>query len=47
MQAADKKVEKLNPEIERKIKMIESGKVKGKAYTVGEYIEHVKKVLKD
>ncbi len=47
MQTADKKSEKFNPEIEKKIKLAESGKVKGKAYTPGEYIDHVKKILKD
>ncbi|MGI0004372.1 MAG: hypothetical protein ACREAX_03645 [Candidatus Nitrosotenuis sp.] len=47
MQTSDKKEEKLNSEIERKIKLVESGKVKGKTYTPDEYIKHVKKILED
>jgi hypothetical protein len=47
MQRTDKKIEKLNPEIERKLKLAESGKIKGKVYSIDEYIEHVKKVLED
>lgn len=47
MQAADKKAEKLNPKIEEKIKLIESGKVKGKSYTPEQYLKHVDKVLED
>ena len=47
MQAADKKAQKLNSKIEEKIKLIESGKAKGKSYTPKEYLEHIDKVLED
>jgi hypothetical protein len=43
MQKAHK--EKLNSEIEKKVKLIESGKAKGKTYTQDEYLKHVDKVL--
>jgi hypothetical protein len=39
--------EKLNPDIEEKIKLVESGKIKGKAYTPDEYLKHIDKVLED
>ena len=39
--------EKLNSEIEEKVKLVESGKVKGKAYTSDEYLKHIDKVLED
>jgi hypothetical protein len=45
MQKAHKEQEKLNPEIEKKIKLIESGKTKGKTYTPDEYLKHVNEVL--
>jgi hypothetical protein len=43
MQKAHK--EKLKPEIEKKVKLIDSGKAKGKTYTPDEYLKHVNKVL--
>ena len=45
MQKAHKAQEKLNPEIEKKVKLIESGKAKGKTYTPDEYLKHVNEVL--
>lgn len=42
-----KKTIKLNPEIEKKIKLIESGKATGKTYTIDEYIKHIDKILKE
>ncbi|NHH97642.1 hypothetical protein DYY66_2199 [Candidatus Nitrosotalea sp. FS] len=42
-----KEMPELRPEIEEKIRAIESGKVSGKKYTPGEYIKHIKKVLED
>ena len=38
---------KLNPKIEKMIKLVESGKISGKAYTLDEYIERVKKILNE
>lgn len=37
----------LNPEIERAIDDIESGRSKSKVYTIDEYIKHVEKVLEE
>lgn len=37
----------LLPEIEKKIKMIESGKATGKKYTPDEYTKHIEKVLEE
>ena len=37
--------ERLNPEVERDIRSIESGTFVGKRCTIDEYIEHVKKVM--
>jgi hypothetical protein len=42
-----KKTMKLNPEIEKKLKLIESGKATGKRYTPDECIKHINKILKD
>lgn len=39
--------EKLTPEIEKKVKLIESGNAKGKTYTPSKYLKHVDKVLDD
>lgn len=47
MQTSDEKAKKLNPKIEEKIKLIESGKAKGKSYTPSEYLKHIDKILKD
>lgn len=47
MQKSNKVQEKLNPDIEKKVKLIESGKVKGKAYTPDEYLNHVDRVLEE
>ncbi|HEY8110960.1 MAG TPA: hypothetical protein VIG05_08860 [Candidatus Nitrosotenuis sp.] len=47
MQKAHKVQEKLNPEIEKKIKLIDSGKTKGKNYTPEEYLKHVDEILKE
>lgn len=47
MQKAHKTEERLNPEIEEKVKLIESRKVKGKAYTPDEYLKHIDKALED
>lgn len=38
---------KLNPKIEKMLKLVESGKITGKVYTPAEYIEHIKKILKE
>jgi hypothetical protein len=42
-----KKIMKLNPKIEKILKLVESGKITGKVYTPDEYLEHVKKILKE
>lgn len=47
MQKARKTEERLNPDIEEKVKLIESGKVKGKTYTPDEYLKHINEVLED
>lgn len=47
MQKANKVQEKLNPDIEKKIKQIESGKAKGKTYTPDEYLKHIDRVLEE
>ncbi|MGB9002385.1 MAG: hypothetical protein WCC52_01075 [Nitrosotalea sp.] len=50
MQSSTKKskeMPELSPEIEEKVKMIESGKVTGKKYTPDEYIKHIEEVLED
>lgn len=41
------KSKKLNPEIEKKLKLAEAGKISGKLYTPDEYLEHVKKILNE
>ncbi|MGI0055757.1 MAG: hypothetical protein ACREAK_00105 [Nitrosarchaeum sp.] len=46
MQPAHKE-EKLNSDIERKVELIESGKIKGKTYTPDEYLKHVDEILKE
>ena len=38
---------KLNSDIEEKVKLVESGKLKGKTYTPDEYLKHIDKVLED
>ena len=47
MHAESKGQEKLNSEIEKKIKLIDSGKAKGKVYTPEEYLKHVDEILKE
>lgn len=47
MQKAHKTEERLNPDIEKKIELIESGKIKGKTYTPDKYLKHIDKVLKE
>jgi hypothetical protein len=42
-----KKMDKLNPRIEKILEDIDSGKIKGKTYTVDEYIKHVNEVLEE
>jgi hypothetical protein len=44
MQKAHKE-EILNRDIEEKIKLIESGKARGKTYTPDEYLNHTREVL--
>jgi hypothetical protein len=39
--------EKLKPEIEKKVKLIDSGKAKGKTYAPDKYLKYVNKVLDD
>lgn len=43
----DKNTLKLNPKIEKMIKLAKSGQISGKAYTLDEYIEHIKKILNE
>jgi len=47
MQKAHRTQEKLNSDIEEKVKLVESGKLKGKTYTPDEYLNHIDKVLED
>lgn len=47
MQKAHKVQEKLNPDIEEKVKLIESGKVKGKTYTPDKYLKHIDETLSE
>ncbi|MCV0399673.1 MAG: hypothetical protein K5785_06715 [Nitrosarchaeum sp.] len=47
MQKAHRTQSRLNPDIEEKIKLVESGKIKGKTYTPDEYLKHIDQVLKD
>ena len=47
MQKAHGTQEKLNSNIEEKVKLVESGKLKGKTYTPNEYLKHIDKVLED
>ncbi|MDE1862641.1 MAG: hypothetical protein KGI33_06990 [Thaumarchaeota archaeon] len=42
-----KEMPELSPEIEEKVKKIESGKVTGKKHTPDEYIKHIEEVLED
>ncbi len=42
-----KEMPEVLPEIEEKIKAIESGKITGKKYTPDEYIKHIEKVLEE
>ena len=42
----NKKMMKLNPKIEKMIKLMDAGKITDKVYTPDEYIKHVKKILK-
>ncbi len=46
MQKAHRTQEKLNSDIEEKMKLVESGK-KGKTYTADDYLKHIDKVLED
>jgi hypothetical protein len=47
MQKAHRVQEKLNSDIEEKVKLVESGKLKGKTYTPDEYLKYIDKVLED